>query len=254
MLCRPEGGAWPGNTVFLRRQSDFMVRSESGVNTAVYLGSFRVATFSGRGLVSDTSAEVRDAGEAPLAVPRTIALVGLMGAGKSCIGRLLASSLGLPFMDADKEIEAAAGCSVEDIFAAHGEAAFRDGERRVIARLLDEPPMVLATGGGAFMDPETRAAIKANATSVWLKADLDTLVARTARRDTRPLLRQGDPRAILKGLMEKRHPVYAEADLTVESASGPPDETAGRVLAALKRARMSGRPAGGGAEARGSEP
>lgn len=185
--------------------------------------------------MSDTSAEVRDAGEAPLAVPRTIALVGLMGAGKSCIGRLLASTLGLPFMDADKEIEAAAGCSVEDIFAAHGEAAFRDGERRVIARLLDEPTMVLATGGGAFMDPETRRLIHERATSVWLRADVDLLVRRTGRRNNRPLLKRGDPRDILAKLIEARYPVYAEADVVVDSVDGPPEMTLARVMEGLRR-------------------
>src|SRR3546814_18636466 len=127
-----------------------MVRSESGVNAAVYLGSFDVATITGQALVDDARQQAADAGEDSPAVPRTIALVGLMGAGKSCIGRLLAGALGLPFVDADKEIEAAAGCSIEDIFVAHGEAAFREGERRVIARLLTQPRMVLAPGGGAL--------------------------------------------------------------------------------------------------------
>ncbi len=235
MLCRPEAGSWPGNTVFLRRQSDFMVRSESDVNTAVYLGSFSVATFSRQEFVTETSAEMTHAGDAPLAVPRTIALVGLMGAGKSCIGRLLAGALGLPFMDADKEIEAAAGCSVEDIFAAHGEAAFRDGERRVIARLLSEPTMVLATGGGAFMDAETRRLIHERATSVWLRADADLLVRRTGRRNNRPLLKRGDPRDILAKLIEERYPVYAEADVAVDSVDGPPEMTLARVMEGLRR-------------------
>jgi shikimate kinase len=167
-------------------------------------------------------------------MPRTIALVGLMGAGKSCIGRLLAATLGLRFVDADKEIEAAAGCSIEDIFAAHGEAAFRDGERRVIARLLDEPKMVLATGGGAFMDPETRELIRGRATSVWLRADLDLLLRRTSRRNNRPLLKRGDPRQILGKLIEQRYPVYAEADVVVDSVDGPPEVTLCRVLDALK--------------------
>ncbi len=212
-----------------------MIRSESGVNTAVYLASLSVATLSGQELVNETSADLTAAGEAPLTAPRTIALVGLMGAGKSCIGRLLAGALDLPFKDADKEIEAAAGCSVEDIFAAHGEAAFRDGERRVIARLLTEPTMVLATGGGAFMDPETRALIHERATSVWLRADVDLLVRRTARRNNRPLLKRGDPREILKKLIDERYPVYAEADVVADSVDGPPEMTLARVMEGLRR-------------------
>jgi len=212
-----------------------MVRSESGVNTAVYLGSFSVATIGGRALVVDSIEAAADAGEAPLAVPRTIVLVGLMGAGKSCIGRLLAGALGLPFVDADKEIEAAAGCSVEDIFAAHGEAAFREGERRVIARLLDQPTMVLATGGGAFMDPETRTLIREHGTSVWLRADVDLLLRRTSRRNNRPLLKRGDPREILGRLIKERYPVYAEADVVVDSVDGPPEMTLARVMDGLRR-------------------
>jgi len=185
--------------------------------------------------VVHTSGEVAEAGDSPLAVPRTIALVGLMGAGKSCIGRLLAASLGLPFVDADKEIEAAAGCSIEDIFSAHGEEAFRDGERRVISRLLDEPQMVLATGGGAFMDPETRQLIRKRAISVWLRADVDLLLRRTARRNNRPLLKRGDPRQILNDLIEQRYPVYAEADVVVDSVDGPPETTLARVMDGLRR-------------------
>jgi shikimate kinase len=156
-----------------------------------------------------------------------------MGAGKSCIGRLLAGALGLPFVDADKEIEAAAGCSVEDIFTAHGEAAFREGERRVIARLLTQPKIVLATGGGAFMDPATRKLIRKHTTSVWLRADVDLLLRRTARRNNRPLLKRGDPREILGRLISERHPVYAEADVTVDSVDGPPEATLARVVEGL---------------------
>ena len=181
----------------------------------------------------DTSLEAADAGDSALPVPRTIALVGLMGAGKSCIGRLLAGALGLPFVDADKEIEAAAGCSVEDIFTAHGEAAFREGERRVIARLLTQPKIVLATGGGAFMDPATRKLIRKHTTSVWLRADVDLLLRRTARRNNRPLLKRGDPREILGRLISERHPVYAEADVTVDSVDGPPEATLARVVEGL---------------------
>ena len=169
-----------------------------------------------------------------LEVPKTIVFVGLMGAGKSCMGRNLAKVLGLTFVDADAEIEKAAGCSIEDIFELHGEAAFRDGERRVLARLLDGPVCVLGTGGGAFIDPDTRACIRQEAISVWLRADLDLLLERTARRNNRPLLKTGDPRAILGRLMEERHPIYAEADITVDSADGPPEVTLERVVAALQ--------------------
>ena len=163
----------------------------------------------------------------------SIVLVGLMGAGKSAIGRRLASRLGMPFVDADEEIERAAGCSISDIFEIHGEAAFRDGERRVIARLLNRTPHVLATGGGAFMDPETRAAIRACGISVWLRADLDLLVSRVSRRNNRPLLAGGDPRVILRRLMDERHPVYAEADVVVESMDGPHEQTVEAMLGAL---------------------
>jgi len=164
---------------------------------------------------------------------RSVVLVGLMGAGKSCVGRRLAQRIGLPFIDADTEIEAAAGCSISEIFQRFGEAAFRDGERRVVARLLDGPRCVLATGGGAFMDEQTRAVIVHKGISVWLRADLDLLVKRTAGRDHRPLLKDGDPKAILGALIEKRYPVYAQADLTVDTADRPAEVTVDRVLAAL---------------------
>lgn len=169
-----------------------------------------------------------------LTIPKTIVLVGLMGAGKSCIGRRLAATLGTDFIDADAEIEAAAGCTIEQIFESHGETAFRAGERRVIARLLGQAPHVLASGGGAFADPETRAAIHAGGISVWLRADLDVLLRRTGRRNNRPLLKRGDPREILQTLMAQRYPTYAEADITVDSADGPPEVTLDRVLTALK--------------------
>lgn len=164
---------------------------------------------------------------------RTVVLVGLMGAGKSCVGRRLAARLRLPFLDADVEFEAAANCSIADYFAKYGEPGFRDGERRVIARLLDGPPVILATGGGAFCNAETRARIKQGAVSVWLRAELDLLVKRTAGRDHRPLLKQGDPRVILGDLMAARYPLYAEADLVVESTDDVPEVTVARVLAAL---------------------
>ncbi|HEX4181060.1 MAG TPA: shikimate kinase [Caulobacteraceae bacterium] len=164
---------------------------------------------------------------------RTIALVGLMGAGKSSVGRRLALALGLPFRDADEEVERAAGRSVADIFAQLGETAFRDGERRVIARLLDEPPHVLATGGGAFMNPETRGLIKGKAVSIWLQADVEVLVRRVGRKNDRPLLQGRDPREVLEALARERHPIYAQADLTVESAEAPHHVTVQVIIDAL---------------------
>jgi len=164
---------------------------------------------------------------------RTIVLVGLMGAGKTAIGRRLALRLGLPFRDADHEIEQAAGCTVAEFFEKFGEAEFRAGERRVIRRLLSGPPCVLATGGGAFMDPQTRAAILAQARSVWLRCELATLVRRTTGRHHRPLLRRGDPAQVLAHLMSVRHPVYAEADIVVDCGEDSPDVTTARVAAAL---------------------
>lgn len=167
---------------------------------------------------------------------RTIVLVGLMGAGKSSIGRRLAQRFNLPFVDADKEIEAAAGCTIEEIFQRMGEQAFRDGERRVILRLLDDPPHVLATGGGAFIDPLIRERIKQRGVSIWLHADLELLVRRVSRRSNRPLLKQGEgPREVLAALMERRYPIYAEADIRVDSADGPPEQTVQRVADALTR-------------------
>jgi shikimate kinase len=166
-------------------------------------------------------------------LPRTLVLVGLMGAGKTAVGKRVAARLGLGFVDADLAIEAAAGCSIPDIFERYGEPAFRDLERRVIARLMQDPVQIVSTGGGAFMDPQTRAVIAAHGMSLWLKAELEVLVARTAKRSNRPLLRQGDPKAILSGLMERRHPVYALADLTVDSRDGPVEDTVDRVLAAV---------------------
>jgi shikimate kinase len=164
---------------------------------------------------------------------RTIVLVGLMGAGKTKIGRRVAARLNLPFFDSDSEIESAAGESIEGIFRHWGEAVFRDGERRVIARLLTLPTHVLATGGGAFMDAGTRAAIARRGVSVWLRADLDVLLARVSRRSNRPLLQQSDPRGVLAALIERRHPIYAEADLVIDSGEGPAEQTASRVIAAL---------------------
>ena len=168
-----------------------------------------------------------------------LVFVGLMGAGKSAIGRRVAQRLGVPFIDADSEIEAAAGCTIAEIFERDGEAVFRAGERRVIKRLLDGPPGVLSTGGGAFMDPATREAVRARGLSIWLRADLETLVDRTRRRSNRPLLAQGDPRETLARLMAVRDPVYAEADLIIETGHLPADQTAQAVLDALRPFRAA---------------
>lgn len=172
--------------------------------------------------------------ESFFAPPRSVVLVGMMGAGKTSIGRRLAARLGVPFIDADAEIEKAAGSSVADIFERHGEAAFRDGERRVIQRLLGGPVNVLATGGGAFLDMETRRRIEQKGISIWLRADLDLLVNRVSRRNNRPLLKKGDPRQILEGLIAERYPVYAEADIIVDSGREAPEQTVSRVLSQLK--------------------
>jgi shikimate kinase len=158
----------------------------------------------------------------------------MMGAGKSSVGRRLASRLDVPFRDADSEIEAAAGCSISDIFERFGEAAFREGERKVIARLLLEPPHILATGGGAFIEETTREQIKATALSVWLRAPVELLLNRVVRRDTRPLLRGEDPRRIIEQMLSDREPVYGEADFCVESDDGPHTATVDRIVAALK--------------------
>ena len=165
---------------------------------------------------------------------RTVALVGMMGAGKSSVGRRLAARLGVAFRDADSEIETAAGCTIAEIFDRFGEDAFRDGERRVIARLLSEPPHVLATGGGAFADSHTRERIKADALSIWLRASVDLLVARIHRRETRPLLRDGDPREIITRLLTAREPLYAEADIALDSEDGPHGAVVERIIAALE--------------------
>lgn len=164
---------------------------------------------------------------------RTIALVGLMGVGKSSVGRRLANALELPFRDADTEVEAAAGRSIPDIFADLGEAAFREGERRVIARLLDDPPHVLATGGGAFMNAETRALIKSRSISVWLKADLDVLARRVGRKDNRPLIAGKDPLAVLHAQAAERYPIYAEADVVVETGDAAHHVTVDQVIQAM---------------------
>ncbi|MCX5494627.1 shikimate kinase [Kaistia dalseonensis] len=164
---------------------------------------------------------------------RTIVLVGLMGAGKTSVGKRLAAKLQLPFIDADAEIEKAANATIPEIFAKHGEAYFRDGERRVIRRLLDGRPKVLATGGGAFMSEETREAIAAGAISIWLRADLDILMARVRKRSNRPLLQTADPEATMRGLMDQRYPVYAKADIHILSRDVAHDVVADETIRAI---------------------
>ncbi|MBI1685007.1 shikimate kinase [Caulobacter hibisci] len=165
---------------------------------------------------------------------RTIVLVGLMGVGKSSVGRRLAQTLDLPFRDADNEVERAAGRGIPEIFAEMGEAAFRDGERRVISRLLEDPPHVLATGGGAFVNAETRALIKDKAIAVWLKADLELLARRVGRKDGRPLLKNRDPMDVLREQATTRYPAYGEAHLTVETGDTPHMVAVEAVIAALR--------------------
>ncbi len=165
---------------------------------------------------------------------KSIVLVGLMGAGKTSVGRKLAKALNVSFIDADEEVVKAAGCSIEDIFELYGEAAFRDGEERVIQRLLENGPQVLATGGGAFMNLRTRERIKERGVSVWLRADLEVLVRRTSRRGGRPLLKNADPRGTLERLMKERYPVYAETDVVVDTSDEPHELTVGRIVKALE--------------------
>lgn len=167
---------------------------------------------------------------------RPVVLIGLMGAGKSSVGARLAAMLDVPFVDSDDEIESAANMSIAEIFENFGEAHFRSGERRVIARLITEAPKIIATGGGAFMDPETRAVIGRHAVSVWLSANLDLLISRTAGRTHRPILNRGDPKTILADLIERRYPVYALADFEVRSRAGQTHEQmAKRIIKALAR-------------------
>jgi shikimate kinase len=165
---------------------------------------------------------------------RSIVLVGMMGAGKSSIGRRLAARLGVPFVDADTEIEKAAGMSIAEIFQAHGEPYFRAGETRVIARLLEGGPQVLATGGGAFMNADTRASIRTKGVSVWLRASLDVLARRIKRRGDRPLLKNADPIETLRRLIDERYPVYAGADLIVESRDVPHDTIVDEIIEGLR--------------------
>jgi len=165
---------------------------------------------------------------------RSIVLIGMMGVGKSSIGRRLGARLGIPFVDADAEIEKAAGMSIADIFARHGEAAFRSGEARVSARLLNSGPQVLATGGGAVMNPETRALIRERAVSIWLSAEFELLLRRISKRKVeRPMLQTTDPAATLRELLATREPIYAQADLTVQSRDVPHDAVVAEILERL---------------------
>lgn len=166
---------------------------------------------------------------------KSIVMVGLMGCGKSAVGRRLAARLGLPFVDADEEIEKAAGQSIEDMFAEHGEPYFREGERKVLARLMRSGPQVLATGGGAFMNAETRTSIAERGISVWLKAELPLLVRRVSKRNNRPLLKGSDPLTVMQNLMDVRYPVYAQADITVESRDVPHDVIVAEIIELLSR-------------------
>ena len=178
---------------------------------------------------------------------RSIVLVGMMGVGKSSIGRRLAARLGVPFVDADTEIEKAAGMSIADIFARHGEADFRSGEARVIARLLDGGPQVLATGGGAFMNADTRSAIAARGVSVWLNAELDVLMRRIKRRHNRPLLKSDDPGETLRRLIGERYPIYAQAEITVQSRDVPHEKIVDEIIAGLAARLLGPREGEGGA-------
>ena len=177
---------------------------------------------------------------ANLRLKKPVVLVGLMGAGKSTIGRRLAHALGLYFVDSDQEIVEAAGCSISDIFEIYGEEIFRDVEQRVLLRLVSGDPCIIATGGGAFVNPVIREAIKEQAISVWLKADLPVLVERVSRRDTRPLLKTGDKEAILSKMMEERYPIYGEASLTINSNAGLHESVVEDILQALKDGNFHG--------------
>ena len=175
------------------------------------------------------------AADTPVKLHKPVVLVGLMGAGKSTIGRRLASALSLPFIDSDHEIVEAAGCSIADIFEAYGEAIFRDLEQRVLLRLVSGTPCVIATGGGAFINPVIRDTIKDKAISVWLRADLEVLLERVSRRDTRPLLKTGDKGTILTRLMDERYPVYAEADIVIDSNAGLHETVVESIVGALQK-------------------
>lgn len=182
------------------------------------------------------------AGQLPGLGVRSLVLVGLMGCGKSSVGRRLAHRLAIPFADADEEIELAHRKTIKEIFADHGEAYFRQGEKRVISRMLRNGPQVLATGGGAYMDPDTRANIRAHGIAIWLKADLHLLMRRVLRRSNRPLLQADDPQSVMQALMDKRYPIYAEADLTIESKDVPHDAMVDEIIHALKSSVLLSQP------------
>jgi shikimate kinase len=198
---------------------------------------------------SDVKPPVSAAAILPLLGWRSIVLVGMMGVGKSSIGRRLGARLGIPFVDADAEIEAAAGMSIADIFARHGEADFRSGEARVIARLLEGGPQVLATGGGAIMNADTRALIRAKGVSIWLNADPDVLMRRiNKRRHERPMLQTADPAATFRELLAVREPFYAQSDLTVQSREVPHEAIVTEIMLALAAfLKAASPPAGAGA-------
>ena len=170
-----------------------------------------------------------------LHLPRTVVMIGMMGVGKTVIGQQLAAYLQVPFFDSDAAVEALFGCTVYDFFSRYGENAFRESERKIVANLLAGPVCVLASGGGAFMDPQTRAVIKAQAVSVWLKASLDLLIYRTTKRieNTRPLLLQGNPRTVLSRLLKERSPIYNTADIIIESQDDPCESIVERIATAL---------------------
>lgn len=175
----------------------------------------------------------QSASDIGLNIEKPLILIGLMGVGKTTVGRRLAKKLDLPFVDADEEIEKAAGLTIAEIFERFGEDYFRDGERRVIARLIEDKPQVIATGGGAFMNCETRQLILQNSKSIWLDADIEILVERVSRRDTRPLLKTGDPGEILRKLAKDRNPIYAKAHVHVTGNDSPHDQTVNKIIEAL---------------------
>jgi shikimate kinase len=196
--------------------------------------------FGARGKTEEAQAEAVRSIRARLGT-RSIVLVGMPGSGKSAVGRRLAARLDLPFVDADEEIERAAGKPITDIFKDHGEPYFRDGERKVIARLLRSGPLVLATGGGAFMVAETQENIRQGGISIWLKAELSLLLRRVLKRNNRPLLEK-DPEGVMRQLMETRYPVYANADITVESHDLPHDAIVGEIIDALAKSLLLAAP------------
>lgn len=205
------------------------------------------------GAGEDFAEPERDGDPAPVGrLVRSVALVGLMGSGKSAVGRRLARALDAPFVDSDDEIVQAAGMEIPEIFERYGEPHFRDRERKVVARLVDGPPSVIATGGGAFVNAETRALLKARAHTIWIRADLDVLVARCGRRDDRPLLVGRDPREVLEALLRARGPLYAEADSAIDSGDGPHEAVVRAAIDVLAAAgavaeRRSEAPLGSGA-------